>query len=94
MTTEMILPGTYIQVRPEGLIMPSSVSVNNVGVAGTAGKGPVDTPTLLSSYTQAREIFGDHDAWDPDTPEMLTLVRALEQIFTHGASGRSAWSSR
>jgi hypothetical protein len=92
MTTEMILPGTYIQVRPEGLIMPSSVSVNNVGVAGTAGKGPVDTPTLLSSYTQAREIFGDYDAWDPDNPEMLTLVRALEQIFTHGAN--TVWAVR
>ncbi|VAW88462.1 Phage minor tail protein, partial [hydrothermal vent metagenome] len=41
---EMILPGTYIEVRPEGLIVPSRVSVGTVGVVGTASKGPVSNP--------------------------------------------------
>jgi hypothetical protein len=85
--SEMILPGTYIEVRPEGLIVPGRVSVNNVGVAGTAGKGPVDTPTFLSSYTEAREVFGAYDAWDENNPgQVLTLTRALEQVFSHGAT--------
>ncbi len=84
--SEMILPGTYIEVRPEGLIIPGRVSVNNVGVVGTAGRGPVDTPVILSSYTEARERFGDYDAWVDGASNELTLVRALEQLFSHGAT--------
>jgi hypothetical protein len=84
--SEMILPGVYIEVRPEGLIVPGRVSVNNVGVVGTAGRGPVNAPTILSSYSQAREIFGGYDAWDEDNPDVLSLVRALELAFGHGAT--------
>lgn len=84
---EMILPGVYIEVRPEGLIVPGQISVGNVGVVGTASRGPIGTPTLLGSYAQARQLFGDADAWDKDNPgDVLTLVRALELAFTHGAT--------
>ena len=85
--SEMILPGTYIEVRPEGLIVPGRISVNNVGMVGRAAKGPLNLPVLLSTYTEAHEVFGDYDAWDADNPgSELTLVRALEQAFTHGAT--------
>lgn len=85
--SEMIVPGTYIEVRPEGLIVPGRVTVNNVAVIGTAGRGPVNHPRFLSSYTEAREVFGEYDAWDEDNQEgLLTLVRALELAFTHGAA--------
>jgi len=85
--SEMIVPGTYIEVRPEGLIVPGRVTVNNVAVIGTAGKGPVNAVRFLSSYTQAREVFGEYDPWDEDNQDqLLTLVRALEQAFTHGAT--------
>ncbi len=90
--SEMILPGTYIEVRPEGLIVPGRVSVNNVGVVGTAGKGPVDDPVILSSYTEAREVFGDYDAWVDGASDELTLVRAQEQVFTFGAT--TVWAVR
>lgn len=84
---EMILPGVYIEVRPEGLIVPGQISVGNVGVVGTASRGPVGKPTLLGSYAQARQLFGDADAWDKDnSDDVLTLVRALELAFTHGAT--------
>lgn len=84
--SEMILPGVYIEVRPEALIVPGRVSVNNVGIVGTAARGPVNDPTLLASYSQAREIFGEYDEWDEDNPDVLTLVRALELAFGHGAT--------
>jgi hypothetical protein len=90
--SEMILPGTYIEVRPEGLIVPGRVTVNNVGMVGTAGKGPIDKPTILGSYSEAREIFGNYDAWQEGTQNELTLVRALEQAFTHGAT--TVWAVR
>jgi len=87
----MILPGVYIEVRPEGLIAPGQITVGNVGVVGTAAKGPVNTPVLLGSYAEAQQTFGQYDPWlDPDTgvpaAGTLTLVRALEIAFNFGAT--------
>ncbi len=83
---EMILPGTYIEVRPEGLIVPSRVSVGTVGVVGTASKGPVSNPEIIGSYSEARQVFGAYDAFVDGKSYELTLVRALEQAFSHGAT--------
>lgn len=33
---EMILPGTYIEVRDEGLISAGRISTGNIGIVGTA----------------------------------------------------------
>ena len=83
---EMILPGTFIEVRPEGLIVPGRVSVGNLGVVGTASKGEVLEPTILSSYTEALEKFGEYDPWIDGESNELTLNRALEQAYRHGAT--------
>jgi hypothetical protein len=88
---EMILPGVYIEVRPEGLIVPGRVTVGNVGVVGTAIKGEIGEPILLGTYTEARQRFGNYDSFlDPSTgkprTDSLTLVRALEQAFEYGAT--------
>jgi hypothetical protein len=86
---ELILPGVYIEVRPEGLIVPGPVSVGNIGIVGTARSGPVGEVRVLGSYAEARELFGVYDPFDtPETtgfPE-LTLVRALELAYDNGAS--------
>ncbi|MDO3379173.1 phage tail sheath subtilisin-like domain-containing protein [Geoalkalibacter halelectricus] len=84
--TEMILPGVYTEVRPEGLITPGRVTVGNLGVVGTASKGPVGSPVLIGSYADARQIFGPYDPWVDGASDELTLVRALEQAFAHGAT--------
>jgi hypothetical protein len=89
---EMILPGVYIETRAEGLIVPGRVTVGNVGVVGTASKGPIGEPTLLSSYTEARQVFGKYDSFYDDDKQShprtnsLTLIRALEQVFDNGAT--------
>ncbi len=82
---ELVLPGVFVEVRPEGLIVPQGVTVGNLGVVGTASKGPVGVPKILGSYTEAREIFGDYDPWN-DGAGQLTLTRALEQAYRHGAT--------
>lgn len=83
---EFILPGVFIEVRPEGLIVPTGFPVGNVGVAGSASKGPVGVPRTLGSYAEAQAVFGRYDPWiDGDSGE-LTLVRALEQVFRFGAT--------
>jgi len=82
----MILPGTYIQVRPEGLIAPGQVTVGNLGVVGTAAKGTPGKVELLSSYTDAVQKFYNADPWIDGKSNELTLVRALQFAFNFGAN--------
>ncbi len=55
---EMILPGTYIEVRAEGLIGVGGIATGNVGVVGTANRGPLRTVEVLGSYSEALDTFG------------------------------------
>jgi hypothetical protein len=84
--TEMIIPGTYIEVRAEGLIGVSGIATGNLGVVGTANMGPVDAAQILSSFSDATAAFGTADAWAGGTNNELTLIRALQQAFAGGAS--------
>lgn len=84
---EMVIPGTYIEVRSEGLIGVGGISTGNIGIVGTASRGPVNTPVLLGSYADALEAFGAYDtAVKTNNIEPLTLTRAIEQAFKGGAS--------
>src|SRR5712691_6440953 len=89
---ELILPGVYIDVRSEGLIVPGQITVGNLGVVGTASRGETDKAVLVSSYADAQQRFGPYDSFlDPSDPKKprpnsLTLVRALEQAFAFGAT--------
>jgi hypothetical protein len=85
----MVLPGTYIEVRSEGLIGVGGITTGNIGIVGTAAKGPVNKPITLGSYADALEIFGLYDSVVKpvsDTNDALTLTRAIEQAFKGGAS--------
>src|ERR1041385_6244739 len=85
---ELVLPGVYIEVRPEALIVPGPITVGNIGIVGTARRGELGTVHTLSSLSDARQVFGDYDAFDaPDLADSpLTLVRALELAYLNGAS--------
>jgi hypothetical protein len=85
---EMILPGTYIEVRAEGLIGVGGIATGNIGVVGTANRGPLDEVQILGSYADALAVFGTYDAFpaDPAATAHLTLTRTLEQLFASGAS--------
>jgi hypothetical protein len=86
--TEMIIPGTYISVRAEGLISAGRVATGIVGVVGTAARGPVGEPITLAGFAEARELFGPPDDFKrpEDGSNPLTLVRALEHIYNNGAA--------
>lgn len=86
---EMIIPGTYIDVRSEGLIGVGGISTGNVGIVGTANRGPVGQVAVLGSYSDALDTFGSYDRWPDaaaDQPKALSLTRTLEQLFAGGAS--------
>ena len=86
--TEMVVPGTYITVRAEGLISAGRISTGIVGVVGTAANGPVGIPVTLSGFADARNRFGFPDDFDhpEDDGNPLTLVRALEHVYDNGAA--------
>jgi hypothetical protein len=83
-----VIPGTYIQVRAEGLISAGRVATGIVGVIGTARRGPIGEPVTLSGFSHARDLFGLADPYSQpeDGTNPLTLVRALEHLYNNGAS--------
>lgn len=85
---EMIIPGTYVTVRAEGLISAGRIATGILGVVGTAASGPVGQAITLSGFGNARELFGAADdfAQPDDGAHPLTLIRALEQAYNNGAS--------
>jgi len=82
---EMILPGTYIDVRAEGLIGVGGISTGNIGIVGTANRGPVNQVKILGSYTEALDMFGQYDEFKT-TGNPLSLSRSLAQVFRGGGS--------
>lgn len=86
---EMILPGTYIEVRSEGLIAVGSIATGNVGVVGTAAKGPLDRAVPIGGVAEAIDTFGPADAFSAPAETggpPLSLVRAMQQVFAAGGS--------
>lgn len=90
--TEMILPGTYIEVRAEGLISAGQISVGNIGVVGTSINGNDYEVKSISNMTEAKEAFGEYDPYtNPITHDKpLSLTRALELIYNNG--GRTVYA--
>lgn len=84
---EMILPGTFIEVRAEGLIGVGSIATGNLGIVGTAARGPRNEVRTIGTYGDALDVFGEYDSFaSPNVADApLSLTRTLEQAFAGGA---------
>ncbi len=80
-SASLVLPGTYIRVRSEGLIGVGGISTGNIGLVGTASDGIGETHNL-SSAAEALEHFGASDAV---TTRSLNLTRIASELFKSGA---------
>ncbi len=60
---EMVIPGTYIEVRAEGLIGVGGIVTGNVGIVGTASRGPVGAVRTVSSLAEATDLYGLPDSF-------------------------------
>jgi len=80
-SASLVLPGTYIRVRSEGLIGVGGISTGNIGLVGTASDGVGETHNL-SSIDEAVEHFGASDAI---TTRNLNLTRIVGELFKAGA---------
>src|SRR5437764_1501108 len=59
--SELVIPGTYIRVRAEGLISAGGISSGNIAIVGTAAQGR-DATHILSDYESAKTVFGPYAA--------------------------------
>jgi hypothetical protein len=78
--SELVIPGTYIRVRAEGLISAGGIPFGNIGIVGTSKAQNVTGAThILSDYASAQALFG------PYAPGESSLTHALETAFLNGA---------
>jgi hypothetical protein len=84
---EMVIPGTYIEVRAEGLIAVGGIATGTLGVVGTAARGPVGEIRAVGSLAEVVDLYGGPDPFGSprQTDAPLTLTRTLEQAFAGGA---------
>jgi len=78
---QLIVPGTYVRVRAEGLVPGPSVSTGTIGLVGTAATGVGETH-LVSSYAEVTTAFGAYDAF---STHARNLTRAAEVMYRNGA---------
>jgi Phage tail sheath C-terminal domain/Phage tail sheath protein subtilisin-like domain len=79
--SSLVVPGTYVQVRAEGLMPGPAVSTGNIGIVGTADTGE-DRTHLLSGAQDVTPAVGAYDALSAGT---LNLARGLEVLYRNGA---------
>ena len=76
--SELVIPGTYIRVRAEGLISVGGISTGNIGIVGTSDTGVGET-FILSDYEGAKAVLGEYGAGE------LNLIRSIELLYQNGA---------
>jgi uncharacterized protein len=79
MPATLTYPGVYIQELPSGTRTITGVATSVTAFVGRAWRGPVDTPTAISSYADFDRQFGG--LW-----RASTLGYAVQQFFTNGGS--------
>lgn len=76
--SELVIPGTYIQVRAEGLISVGGISTGNIGIVGTGSAG-LNTTHTFDNYEVTRATLGGYGAAE------FNLTRAVELLYQNGA---------
>ena len=82
MAEKLISPGVLTRERDQSLITAGPI-VAGAAVVGPTAKGPVEIPTLVTSYTEYEAAFGTTFDSGSDTKEFLTSVSA-RNYFNNG----------
>lgn len=89
---EYLSPGVYVEEVPSGAKPIEGVSTSTVGMVGVTERGPVDRPTLVTSFGDFNRRFGsylDHRAF---TGGRDSLPYAVQAFFENG--GRRVYVNR
>src|SRR5687768_378183 len=79
---EYLAPGVYVGEIDTGSKPIEGVSTSTAGMIGVTERGPVNVPTLITSYGEFRRWFGDTLA--PAYGEHRFLPHAIDGFFTNG----------
>jgi phage tail sheath protein FI len=81
-SANLVLPGTYIRVRSEGLIGVRGISAGNLGIVGPADTG-VGVTATLSSLPEAEAAFGPPQV--DAASASLNLTAMIGELYRGGA---------
>ena len=77
--TETILPGTYIEVRAEGLIQVGAIDTGNIGVIGTAEMGGSNRTFVRGRPNASLCLTARRPHFSALSSERGTLMPSLER---------------
>ena len=82
---EYLAPGVFVEEVPGGVRPIAGVSTSTMGMVGVTERGPVNTPTLVTSYGAFTRVFGG--LLDPRvfTESRYALPYAVQGAFDNGA---------
>jgi hypothetical protein len=91
----LVLPGTYIRVRSDGLIGVRGVSAGNIGIVGPTEADVAGVTHVLSSAAEAEALFGPATVTAGPTLNLTALIGELYRngartVFARGVSGAPA----
>lgn len=96
---EYLAPGVYVEEIEIGAKPIEGVSTSTAGFIGIAEKGPLNQPTLVTSFAEYQRVFGGHldkelKTVGPDNKNIYMgfLPYAVEGFFANG--GKRAYVTR
>lgn len=81
---EYLSPGVYVEEVPSGNKPIEGVSTSTAGVVGVTQRGPVDAPTLVTSFPAFTRLFGGYLDHRLFTNDRDLLPYAVEGFFSNG----------
>jgi hypothetical protein len=91
-SAELVLPGTYIRVRSEGLIGVRGVSAGNIGIVGPTTLADAAGRTRpLSTMAEAEAFFGPAEIGPGPSLNLTAMIGELYRngartVYAHGVS--------
>lgn len=83
---EYLAPGVYIEEVPSGSMPIQGASTSTAGMVGVTARGPVNTPTLVTSLGAYARVFGGKLNGAVYTDGRDALPYAAEGFFGNGGS--------
>jgi phage tail sheath protein FI len=83
---EYLSPGVYVEEVPSGNKPIEGVSTSTAGFVGVTERGPVNEPTLVTSYADFTRKFGGYLDHRIFTADRDVLPYAVEGFFTNGGT--------
>ena len=82
---EYLAPGVFVEEVSGGVKPIAGVSTSTIGMIGLTERGPVDTPTLVTSFGAFTRTFGGLLNQRVYTDNRYALPNAVQQAFDNGA---------